>query len=712
MVKKKPRKSSGGPKVSKKKISPKVIKKVEELVELVIEGEDADPLLQSLNDEEKALLRTVMNDIRETGSSADLEQLWSIDYRKRPPTITEFVDDPYWLGEVLKPSDENPGLFPTWKEMLHRDFDIESTVNGLVITGSLGIGKTYVALVIFLYRLTLCALLRNPTNFFGLSKGSRIVYCVLSVSRAVVSQTAFGDAINFMSNSPFFLEDLHFNPHHKYSGQEITLSGGILLTAGSKGHHVIGRNTLGVFLDEGNFRLEKNADMSAYKLFNEVRTRIKNRFQKTAGYLPAISIISSSAKDESSFTSKIIDDIVRLKDKSQIIYSSAVYKIKSADEWRRLGTPERFIEMHALKLSPYRFKVAYGLKSVDPRVLKGKYDKVGNRAGEGPWEPDPEGCKIELVPWGYFEDFERDVSRALQNVAGISTGSSMRLFPSLVDVYKCVEASKDLPNPLKVARIPCSAEDTHEIWSYLDHKEFLQRVNGQVVPKRHPGAARFIHLDLATRSIAGLAMCHIVSAKEVNNVIHKDGTTFDEWRLIVEFDLILPIASGKTKPINFEKIQKFIMWLRDRCGFQFGLITADQFQSYMQLEMLATRGFNVENQSVDRTKKAYYALRSGFEDGRIYMNKPPELFMKEVEELMDLPQKIDHPESGSKDVADAVTGAYYNAISAGASQIESTPIVSMNKPTVGGGPIWSGDVPMVSLNVEPVHSRQTRVFTT
>jgi len=693
----------------------KAAKQVENIIGMVLDGADADQLLQALTPAETKLLHEVLSDLRKNGTSEDLEQLWTLDYRRRPPTILEFVEEPYWLGDVLRSSEDNPGLFPTWKEHLSTNFDLESTVNSLVITGSLGTGKTYVALIIFLYRLTLAALLRNPTNFFGLSKGSRIVYCILSVSRAVVSQTAFGDAINFMSNSPFFLEDLHFNPSLKYSGQEIRLgNGGILLTAGSKGQHVIGRNTLGVFLDEGNFRIEKNPDEKAYKLFNEVRTRIKNRFQKVAGYLPAISIISSSARDESSFTAKIIEDIAKSGDKSQMVYSNSVYKIKSAEEWRRLGASERMIDMHALKLSPQRFKVCYGLKNVASRMLQGVYDSKGNPIGTGPWEPSPEGCKIELVPMDYVEDFRRSVEVSLQSVSGISTGSSMRLFSSLVDVYQCMEQSKDIENPLKVPVVSCSNENDEEIWSYLTHNVFLQRVNGQVTPKRHPGSPRFIHLDLATRTIAGFAMCHIVKAKEIKGVTDiRKGTTFDEWRLIVEFDMIIPITSGRSKPISFEKIQKFIMWLRDRAGYNIALVTADQFQSHQQLEMLETRGFKTGNLSVDRTKAPYYALRTGFEDRRVYLPEPPKILLDELENLIDGAQKIDHPETGSKDIADSVSGSYYNAVTAGVSQLDPADSESpLKRAGAEGAILFSEGAPPITINVEPVHKRTTRVFTT
>src|SRR5690606_28640061 len=123
----------------------------------------------------------------------------------------------------------------------------------------------------------------------------------------------------------------------------------------------------------------------AYKLYDEVRTRIRNRFQKMAGFLPAISILSSSARDESSFTERVKTDIEKSKhtDPDQRIYSYPVYVIKA----------------HTLTLSQKWFKVAYGLKSVDPFILKGWYLKDGMPIEtEGPHEAAPSGARVELVP--------------------------------------------------------------------------------------------------------------------------------------------------------------------------------------------------------------------------------------------------------------------------------------------------------------------------
>jgi hypothetical protein len=51
------------------------------------------------------------------------------------------------------------------------------------------------------------------------------------------------------------------------------------------------------------------------------------------------------------------------------------------------------------------------------------------------------------------------------------------------------------------------------------------------------------------------------------------------FKLVVEHDFILTIVGGRTRPIALKKIQCFLFWLKEKCGFQFGLVTADTFQS-------------------------------------------------------------------------------------------------------------------------------------
>ncbi len=628
-----------------------VTEQVEDVFDKTLQGENCDAMLASLSDYGRKIWEDMLTEFRNSQDSKTLKQLKVADYIKEPPTMEEFITDPYYLGSLTVKSQDSEGMFPSWQEILIANFNYDSAIHNCVITGSLGIGKTYIMVIIILYRILLATLLRSPHNFFGLTKGTKIIFNLLSVTKAAVTETAFGDAMNFMGNSPYFLEQCSYNPDLQYSGFRIPLKGALMLTAGSRGQHLLGRNIIGVGLDEGNWRLEAEPDNKAYELYNEVRNRINNRFRKVAGYLPAISILASSAKDESSFTEQVIAEINKANDPgTQRVYRNSVYKIKR----------------HALGLGPRWFKVSYGLKNIPPAILSGWYTELGvpipteNVIQEAP----PPGAGTELVPEMYFPEFKRRPLNALRDVCGISTGGVNRWFASTVDLERCIELSEkeNLHSPVLsgLEMIPLSTEDNKQLWEYMEHRRFCTRVQSQAIPLRHPGSLRYAHVDLATTSMAGVAVCHLVGSQLIENLV-KDGIPFSEYRLVVEYDFILTIIAGQVKPISLEKVQNFFLWLRQECGFQFGLVTYDQYQSDQQLQMLEARNFKVAKQSVDRSKDAYIAWRMAIEELRLRPYRHNHMLW-EAERLLDGEKKVDHPPDGSKDTTDACAGAYNNAI--------------------------------------------------
>jgi hypothetical protein len=171
---------------------------------------------------------------------------------------------------------------------------------------------------------------------------------------------------------------------------------------------------------------------------------------------------------------------------------------------------------------------------------------------------------------------------------------------------------------------------------------------------------RYAHIDLATQSFAGIAIGHLVGQRSVDGLI-KNGQPFSELRLIVEYDVILAIAPGKTKPINLEKIQNFFLWLKGECGFNFGLVTADQYQSEMPLQMLEAKGIPVGRLSIDKDKMAYRQWRGAFEEHRIRLALNERRY-REASRLIERDKKYDHPANGTKDVTDAAAGVYLNAV--------------------------------------------------
>jgi hypothetical protein len=126
------------------------------------------------------------------------------------------------------------------------------------------------------------------------------------------------------------------------------------------------------------------------------------------------------------------------------------------------------------------------------------------------------------------------------------------------------------------------------------------------------------------------------------------------------------IKAPKGRQISFEKNRNFIYWLKEQ-GFNIKGITSDTYQSYDTGQTLKSRGFPYEILSVDRVdtdriSKPYQYLKSTIYEKRIELYDSKNL----IDEIIDLERnintgKVDHPDGGKKDVADALCGSVYNA---------------------------------------------------
>jgi hypothetical protein len=165
---------------------------------------------------------------------------------------------------------------------------------------------------------------------------------------------------------------------------------------------------------------------------------------------------------------------------------------------------------------------------------------------------------------------------------------------------------------------------------------------------------RFIHVDLALkRDRAALALVHSPGLKEVKTL---NGA---EKLPVINVDLIYSWEADANEEINFSAIRQLII---DLCRkFDVAKVTFDRWQSIEMIQSLRSLSINADFHSVKKTD--YDTLTSAIYDGRLrgYWN---ELLVEE--ELLKLRlfsnNKIDHPSSGSKDLADAIAGSVYNAI--------------------------------------------------
>jgi hypothetical protein len=178
------------------------------------------------------------------------------------------------------------------------------------------------------------------------------------------------------------------------------------------------------------------------------------------------------------------------------------------------------------------------------------------------------------------------------------------------------------------------------------------------------GFTRFVHVDLALkRDRAALCMAHCAGFKEIQ-------TSMGIERLpIINIDLVFSWEASVGAEINFASIRQMIVDLHRK--FDVALVTFDRWQSVEMIQSLRSMGINSDFHSVKKTD--YDTLMSCIYDTRLrgYWN---ELLVEE--ELLKLKlygnNKIDHPSTGSKDLADAVAGAVFNSMSMAAidSEIE------------------------------------------
>jgi phage terminase large subunit-like protein len=171
-----------------------------------------------------------------------------------------------------------------------------------------------------------------------------------------------------------------------------------------------------------------------------------------------------------------------------------------------------------------------------------------------------------------------------------------------------------------------------------------------------PDKEYYIHVDLARKiDRAAVALAH-VDRWEQKKINHE----LTEARPVVYVDAVRYWTPNKTREVDFTAVREYIVSLRVR-GFNIKLVTFDRWESDDMIKYLQSVGIKSEKLSV--AKKHYQDMALGIHEGRI-LGPDIEILRKELLTLRLMPNdKIDHPRSGSKDLADATCGAIFNAIS-------------------------------------------------
>jgi len=174
--------------------------------------------------------------------------------------------------------------------------------------------------------------------------------------------------------------------------------------------------------------------------------------------------------------------------------------------------------------------------------------------------------------------------------------------------------------------------------------------------KPDPNKRYYVHADLAQKhDKCAVAIAHV--DKWVNLQVIKD---YQQVVPVVVVDAVAWWEPRSEGPVNLSDVKQWIQNLR-RLGFDIGMVSFDRWQSFDIQNELKAVGIRTETVSVG--KKHYEDMAMLIYEERLAMPMIDLLFEELTELKIMNSNKVDHPRKKSKDLADAVCGAIFGAIS-------------------------------------------------
>jgi hypothetical protein len=174
--------------------------------------------------------------------------------------------------------------------------------------------------------------------------------------------------------------------------------------------------------------------------------------------------------------------------------------------------------------------------------------------------------------------------------------------------------------------------------------------------KPDPNKKYYVHADLAQKhDKCAVAIAHV--EKWVSVQVMKD---YEQVVPVVIVDAVAWWEPKKEGPVNLSEVKQWIQNLR-RQGFDLGMVSFDRWQSFDIQNELKSVGIRTETVSV--AKKHYEDMAMLIYEDRLAMPMIDLLFEELTELKIMKGNRVDHPRKSSKDLADAVCGAVFGAIS-------------------------------------------------
>mgnify|MGYP000946549132 CR=1 FL=1 len=595
-----------------------------------------DELTKGFTKDDVELLKAILR--KNKGQEFDvLQDLLGYTYRHRPVGVRRFIEEPEFMG--LK-GQIYPKLLDDLEELFEGDY-VEA-----VLTGAIGWGKSTFAEIAMARMIYEVSCFRNPQKAYGLMDGTIIAFINVSVNRDNARKVVFQGLKTKLLNSMYFREV--FPPEDKFVS-ELRFPGNVwVFPVASNETSILGYNVYGGVMDEVNFMsfVEKSARTQgkfdqAETLYNTLIRRMKSRFMKQ-GKLPGILVQVSSSKYPDDFTER------RLKDAE----SDTQIFTRRYSQWDTLPQD---------KYSGEKFLVSLGSLTRRPEILKTEENVVAAKE---------EDFQIVEVPIEYEMDFERDIDMAIRDLIGMPTLTIKPFIPYRWKLYEAMEKGPEMlglehPYTAEVTTLQDGATfDVDKLLvtrakkAWEQEKDPAEKFRLEQEYKKERAKPRFIHVDLATSSMAGFAMGHVRDYAIVERR-NEEGQLFSVKVPIIVVEMMLRIQAPKGGEIEISDVRQLVYELRSY-NYRIGKVSFDQFQSKESRQQLKRSGIESDYLTADANPGVYLALKNAIYEDRLITYHYDPAYQEMIRlEKSEKTGKVDHPPGGSKDVSDAVAGVCY-----------------------------------------------------
>ncbi|HUF72934.1 MAG TPA: hypothetical protein VMR74_08550 [Gammaproteobacteria bacterium] len=509
-----------------------------------------------------------------------------------PVSIREFITSPDYLNAA-------GAVYPVVLDECERI--VAGNHREVLLVGGIGSGKSTSAVLCMCYHIYVLSCMSEPQSSYGLSPDQSLTFVLQTRTERSAKHTAYALMRAMIARSPYFQRAFPFDPRLK--SRMVFPKGLVVEPFSGDPLATLGHTVVSGLLDEANFlgvtaKSVKAIDAEPYDVaveaYDALVQRMKSRFPSGGWRL----FVASSRRYEGQFS----DSIERRAehDDSIYVYDKRIWDIRPAEFADR----------------PW-FKVFVGGRGQTSRILR------DNEQADG---------RVISVPETFRPEFERNLHRALQNIAGVS----------------CAPIGAYFNDPGAIRRAMTHRNDKFLRAADVDNPGALLRRRFEAPWSDAP---RVVSIDPSVkRDLTGIAAAH---------VDHYDG----QGRPHIVVDLVArihPPVGGEISLRGIEQIPRDLV----SGGLPVQYVSTDQYQATMMRQNLAD-AFTTYHVSVDQTRPnapmlAWETLKEAINESRVSLPDDEQL----LDELAHLQvdwerRRVDHLPRKRKDSADAVAAAVY-----------------------------------------------------